>query len=68
MGSSGKTRTTWAKLAREGKLREKRVEKEARKASRKAFAADEAAQAGLPTEQSDEDAPELASTPDDVEE
>ncbi len=38
MGSSGKKRTTRAKLNREGKLREKRVEKQARKAARKLFA------------------------------
>lgn len=35
MGSSGKTRTTYAKLNRESKLRDKRAEKEARKAARK---------------------------------
>lgn len=39
MGSSGKTRTTFAKLSRESKLREKRAEKEARKAARKLDAA-----------------------------
>jgi hypothetical protein len=40
MGSGGKKRTTRAKMDREGKLREKRVEKEARKAARRLFAAD----------------------------
>lgn len=39
MGSSGKTRTTFAKLSRESKLRDKRAEKEARKAARKLDAA-----------------------------
>jgi hypothetical protein len=43
MGSSGKTRTTFAKLNRESKLREKRAEKEARKAAKKFDAADDAA-------------------------
>ena len=35
MGSSGKTRTTFAKLNRESKLRDKRAEKQARKVARK---------------------------------
>ncbi len=35
MGSSGKTRTTFAKLNRESKRRDKRAEKEARKAARR---------------------------------
>ena len=39
MGSSGKTRTTFAKLSRESRLRDKRAEKEARKAARKLDAA-----------------------------
>ena len=39
MGSSGKTRTTFAKLSRESKLRDKRADKEARKAARKLDAA-----------------------------
>ncbi len=39
MGSSGKTRTTFAKLNRESKLRDKRAEKEARKTARKLDAA-----------------------------
>lgn len=50
MGSSGKKRTTMAKLNREGKLREKRVEKKARKTARKLSAArdaPDAASAGL---------------------
>lgn len=39
MASSGKKRTTMAKLNREGKLREKRLEKQARKAARRLSAA-----------------------------
>ena len=39
MGSSGKARTTFAKLNRESKLRDKRAEKEARKVARKLDAA-----------------------------
>ena len=35
MASSGKRKTTFAKLARESRLREKRVEKAARKVARK---------------------------------
>jgi hypothetical protein len=35
MGSSGKKKTTMAKLAREGRLRERRAEKERRKLARK---------------------------------
>ena len=40
MGSSGKSRTTWTKLNRESKLRERRVEKQARKDARKQAAAE----------------------------
>ena len=40
MGSSGKKKTTMAKLAREGKRRERRIEKEARKVARKSAALD----------------------------
>ena len=39
MGSTGKKKTTMAKLARESRLRERRVEKEARKQARKRAAA-----------------------------
>ena len=35
MASSGKKKTTFAKLARESRLRERRVEKQARKDARK---------------------------------
>ena len=38
MGSSGKKRTTMAKLNRESKLRDKRADKEARKTARKSGA------------------------------
>jgi hypothetical protein len=40
MGSSGKKRTTMAKLNREHKLRERRIDKQARKDARKQEAAD----------------------------
>jgi len=39
MASTGKKKTTMAKLARESRLRERRVEKEARKQARKRAAA-----------------------------
>jgi len=39
MASTGKKKTTMAKLARESKLRERRVEKQARKDARKQAAA-----------------------------
>ena len=41
MGSGGKKRTTMAKLAREHKLRERRIEKQAKKDARKQTAADQ---------------------------
>ena len=40
MASRGKKKTTFAKLAREAKLRERRVEKAARKEARKRAAED----------------------------
>ncbi len=40
MGSSGKKKTTMAKMARENKLRERRVNKQAKKDARKQAAAD----------------------------
>ena len=40
MGSRGKNKTTFAKLAREGRLRERRIEKKARKDARKREAED----------------------------
>lgn len=42
MGSSGKKRTTMAKLNREHKLRERRLDKQARKDARKQAAAEHA--------------------------
>ena len=42
MGSTGKKRTTRAKLNREGKLRDKRADKQARKTARKLSAAPDA--------------------------
>jgi hypothetical protein len=49
MASSGKTKTTMAKRARESKLREKRAEKEARKQARKLAAAEDADRDSLAT-------------------
>jgi hypothetical protein len=46
MGSSGKKRTTFAKMNREAQLRTKRAQKEARKAARKLTAASDADEAG----------------------
>ena len=40
MGSNGKKKTTWAKLNREQRLREKREEKQARRDARKQAAAE----------------------------
>lgn len=51
MGSSGKKRTTRAKLNREGKLRDKRVEKQARKAARRLSAAGDSAEASSGSEE-----------------
>ena len=45
MASSGKKRTTMAKLNRESKLRDKRAEKQARKAARKFSVGSDAAEA-----------------------
>jgi|SwirhisoilCB2_FD_contig_31_12353125_length_229_multi_2_in_0_out_0_1 hypothetical protein len=42
MASSGKTRITMSKRARESRLRERREEKQAKKAARKLAAADRA--------------------------
>jgi len=44
MASSGKRKTTFAKLARESKLRERRVEKQARKEARKRAAENQSTQ------------------------
>jgi hypothetical protein len=40
MGSSGKNKTTWAKLARESRLRERRLNKQAKKDARKQASCD----------------------------
>ena len=47
MGSSGKKKTTMAKLTRERKLRERRIDKQAKKDARKNAPADDS---GLPSE------------------
>jgi hypothetical protein len=46
MGSSGKKKTTFAKLARESKLRERRLEKQAKKDARKRASETQPAQLG----------------------
>ena len=46
MGSSGKKKTTMAKLNRERRLLERRVEKQAKKEARKRAAADSSAPPG----------------------
>ena len=46
MASSGKKKTTMAKLNRERKLRERRVDKQARKDARKRASADQQGQSG----------------------
>jgi hypothetical protein len=46
MASSGKKKTTFAKLARESRLRERRLEKQAKKDARKRAAEIQAAQQG----------------------
>ena len=51
MASSGKKKTTMAKLTREARLRERRLEKQARKEARKRATADPPSRPGnkLPT-------------------
>jgi hypothetical protein len=56
MASSGKRKTTMAKLTRESRLREKRAEKQARKTARKLAPAEE------PFEAQDEAGTELLAT------
>jgi hypothetical protein len=46
MASSGKRKTTMAKLNRERRLRERRLEKQAKKAARKRAAAEDAGPPG----------------------
>jgi hypothetical protein len=48
LASTGKKRTTMAKLTRESRLRERRLEKRARKHARKEAAADRAVQPNDP--------------------
>ena len=50
MASGGKKKTTMAKLNREAKLRERRVEKQARKEARRLTAAGEREPTEAPTE------------------
>jgi hypothetical protein len=49
MASGAKRKTTFAKLARESKLRERRLDKQARKAARKRAAEDQSARLGETT-------------------
>ena len=49
MASTGKKKTTMAKLARESRLRERRLEKQARKNARKQAALDPPAQPADPS-------------------
>ena len=46
MASRGKKKTTFAKLARESKLRERRMEKQAKKAARKRASENQPSQLG----------------------
>jgi hypothetical protein len=46
MASRGKKKTTFAKLAREGRLRERRLEKQAKKDARKRASDDQVIQLG----------------------
>ena len=48
MASNGKKKTTFAKLNREQKVRDRRIEKQARKDARKLAAANEQPVAGAP--------------------
>jgi hypothetical protein len=58
MGSSGKKKTTMAKLTRERKLRERRIDKQAKKDARKHAAADDSGLSGDTL--TEEDGQELA--------
>ena len=51
MGSTGKKRTTMAKLNRESRLREKRADKQARKAARKSMAASDSTHVASPSDE-----------------
>jgi hypothetical protein len=61
MSSRGKKKTTMAKLSRESRLRERRVEKVARKEARRHAAAVEASEVGAP---SPADTPSEEESPD----
>jgi len=64
MASSGKKKTTMAKLTRESRLRERRLDKKARKEARKLAAANGTADLGpMPEEFFADDAPEEEETP-----
>lgn len=74
MASNGKKKTTMAKLTRESKLRERRLDKQAKKDARKRAAAEPAPVAALvgdpvegdenlPTESVDEESRERGSNP-----
>jgi hypothetical protein len=58
MASNGKRKTTMAKLNRESKLRERRMEKHARKDARKRTAADQDAAPSDVTEDTEDSSPE----------
>ena len=64
MASSGKKKTTMAKLTRESRLRERRVEKQARKVARKQAAASglDSYEEGQPGEPEFADSPEESAT------
>jgi len=48
MGSSGKKKTTFAKLARESRLRERRLEKQAKRDARRRASENQPARVGDP--------------------
>jgi hypothetical protein len=54
MASSGKQKTTMAKLNRERKLRERRIDKQAKKDARKQASADQPDQSGDPLTSGDD--------------
>ncbi|MFZ0040780.1 MAG: hypothetical protein WAK93_05695 [Solirubrobacteraceae bacterium] len=63
MASNGKKKTTMAKLNRERKLRERRIDKQAKKDARKNASADQSGQFGDPLT-SGEDQPTPSETED----
>lgn len=62
MSSRGKKKTTMAKLSRESRLRERRVEKVARKEARRHAAAVEASEVGSPSHEGESPDEEQGST------